>query len=255
MRDLRILAITLIISGCGPEIKHRDQTSDFDNTQARYHSNNTNLNRALPDSFVRCPNNFFWSTRPFNSKSTEYDYTRAENALQGPTKHGSGFSHVNNWPSKIQLQTCLDIGRKIKEGWDLMDYDVYQYFDNDTVLKLIQSNNHFHVIAPKLAYLKNTSYYIDFFKQKMAIYELNIPVSVTCENNWLARQYTQYPFKVLFQQPKGKCRFSTQHYELQLDSERKFIIALNGSYEIDQAHPDKVMLVRIENFGFLSENI
>lgn len=76
-------------------------------------------------------------------------------------------------------------------------------------------------------------------------------MSVTCENTWLAKQYTQYPFRVLFKQPEGKCRFSANNYELELSPQEKIVIALNGSYEIDPEYPDKVMLVKIENFGFL----
>lgn len=251
MQKLFLIGIIVLIHGCASQNGQPEQSGHLESIKARHEANMSKENQALPASFVECPNSFFWSTRNFSAESMEYSYTRAESAKYGPFKGGSGTVQVNNWPSENETKICLDISNKIDGGLSFMEYNVYQQFDEDAVFKLVQSDKDFHSISPKEARLENLSYYFDGNKKKIENYKLSIPVSITCENSWLAKQYNKYPFRVYFQQPKGKCHFSTKHYELELSPQQKVVIALNGSYEIDSEYPDKVTLVNIENFGFL----
>jgi hypothetical protein len=259
MQKLFSIVIVVLIHGCTLQNGLFDHGGNLDGEIAMQEAYLTKRSSALPESFVECPNTISWSTMKFSAESEDYSYAKAQSQEKGPFVLGSGLTSINEWPSDKDLETCRYIARKLRLNGglgDYMEFNVYQQFDKDEVFRAVQSDNDFHGVSPKEARLENISYFYEkIFKNRYENYTHDIPVSVTCENSWWAKKDTEHPFRIYFQQPKGRCYFSTKHYKFSNNSSADtIIIALNGFYEMDsEQFPDKVMLVKIEHFGFIRE--
>lgn len=249
MQKLMVLALAIVFESCVPNPHMTDENSEVDATSLRLEGDKARKDQTLPSSFTQCPDNFYWSTKKFSQESLEYSYVRGDNEVIGPFKSGFGSHSVDL--SEEERRVCEAISDKIK-GISSMEYNLYQHFDGKEVLSIVKPDNDFHDVAPRMAYIENSAYRFDKKENiKYELYRLNIPVSVKCENSWSVKKYERYPFRAFFRQPKGKCHFSTQNYELELSQQEKVTIAINGFYEQDAEYPGKIVIVKIDSFGFL----
>jgi hypothetical protein len=250
LQKLLIIVLIILFDGCAPYRDIEDRTGNPESIRSRFETVKMAKNQSLPQSFVQCSESFYWSTEKFASESLEYGYVQGKDPKYGPIKAGFNSVHINYIPSEDESRICEDIGDKIR-GVLLTEHNVYQQFDAQEVLKAVQSGSGFNNVAPQMAYIENIAYKMEDNGKKEEIYRVSIPVKVVCENNWSVKEYVQYPFRAYFQQPKGKCKFSTKGYDLKMSPHEKFTIALNGFYEIDSEYPDKIMIVNIDSYGFL----
>lgn len=214
---------------------------------------------ALPSSYIRCPESFYWNTAEFHQQqSLKYgsqDYSNSLIKVEASdwndySKSGSSYSYDSRLYSlsDAQRQTCDDIYKKITLRSDeyFAGYMLKQHFPLAEINNL-KENDDLKPIQEDLLILEHFHYKYRDNSWKEIFYTLEIPVKVKCVTPWSVKKDSE---NIYFKTPDDKCNFELNDFEMNLESGEKIALSLRGYYQKDPEAPLKSTIVKIVNYGF-----
>jgi len=201
------------------------------------------------NKIVECPYSYYWSTQPFTPESLSCNAAEAKQVKVGPYRTGFDSRILDNAPSVDDFKMCSKIIKKMIH--EPVEYEMLQLFDAQEVTEITRTDTNLHNINPQVAYLINTYYKKDPDTDQKIKHNIYIPITVKCDNSWKVKQSNKRPYLTVFQQPKGKCHFSSQDYKFEPSSSENITVVVEGYYELDPEYQGKNMIIKIEKYGFV----
>lgn len=253
LKILLYLVPIILTQSCGTNDANRSDDNFFSPDVNRFEHDE----QVLPRGYVECDDHFYWNATNFETNS-EIDPTQpslkqisilADNPTVGPIRSGYGTISKHELTSE-ERELCYDIYRKINGYVGIMEYRLVQYFDYAPVMRALSSRE-FTSIDTKEGQILNTAFTLNKQREKEKfVYEVSIPIFVSCENPWLFKADPQTTNAVVIKQPEGKCTFSTKEHQIETTSGQKVAIVLHGYYEKDAESPQQRTRIQIERLGF-----
>lgn len=245
------LIAILLMQACGTDQPGKDDFFSTDPNHFQY------TDRVFPLGYVECNDRFFWNTRTFEdyvvlNPTAEREQKQisllADDPTMGPTR--SGYSTTSSNLSSEERELCYDIFRKINGYIGITEHRLAQYFNYESVIRSLASRELTSVDASEGLLLHSAFSLNKQHEKEKLVYELRIPISVSCEKPWLFWADPETTHAVVVKQPEGKCNFSTKDYQMVTPSGQKVSIMLRGYYERDDKYPQQSTLVKIEQFAY-----
>jgi hypothetical protein len=213
----------------------------------------------LPPGYIECHDSLYWNMAKFEQnvpmhvtnkpKYAGQMWVIAEAPTEGLIRKGKQPKITGSDFSSIENYFCGNIWAKINVGTS--ENRIYQYFDYEAIKTIISTADEYKELDEKSAILDKIFFQFDEKNKEVKfLYQITLPVSVTCEKKWSVKRDPTSTTRAIFKEPAGKCNFSLHDYELKLPLGEKVLVAMKGYYEADPEDPDNRTLVMIETYGY-----